>query len=374
MLVHGWGMSVPGVGHRAAGAARRRTRGGLARPPRPAARRTRTSRTRRSRRSPLTSSLSSTICRSIIRWSTAGRSAAPSSPRSAGKLGDQLGGLVLTCGATPRYVQDDDYPHGGTVEALDATMAALGADRAGFLAGLSAGVCHADVGQPVIDWMWQIFMQASPRADAALRDLGNVDHRALLPTIDAPALVIGGTHDAIVPFGIAEVAAELLPAAPSSSSRRAATPRSSRRTPATATSSCASPARSDVADPRIRRRSDEPQSDRLTSPRPASTPASISWRAVGRCATSSPTTATASTSTTSTCSCRSGTTTRSGRSARRSATSRAPPASATRSRTSSGRPGGRRITGRPTSRSASTAPTRPAACATSTATVRPPTT
>ena len=32
----------------------------------------------------------------------------------AGKLGDHLGGLVLTCGATPRYVQDVDYPHGGT--------------------------------------------------------------------------------------------------------------------------------------------------------------------------------------------------------------------------------------------------------------------
>ena len=124
-----------------------------------------------------------------------------------------LGGLVLTCGATPRYVQDVDYPHGGTVDDLEATMAALGADRAAFLAGSLGGVCHADVGQPVIDWMWQIFMQASPRADAALRDLGNVDHRRSCPTITAPALVIGGTHDAIVPFGIAEVAAELLPAA-----------------------------------------------------------------------------------------------------------------------------------------------------------------
>lgn len=140
-------------------------------------------------------------------WSLGGAVAA----EVAGKLGDNLGGLVLTCGATPRYVQDVDYPHGGTVDDLDATMVALGADRAGFLAGLSAGVCHADVGQPVIDWMWQIFMQASPRADAALRDLGNIDHRALLPTITAPALVIAGVNDAIVPFGISQVAADLLP-------------------------------------------------------------------------------------------------------------------------------------------------------------------
>ena len=141
-------------------------------------------------------------------WSLGGAVVA----EAAGKLGDRLGGLVLTCGATPRYVQDDDYPHGGTVADLDATIAALRADRATFLAGLSGGVCHADVGQAVVDWMWQIFMQAGPRADSALRDLGNIDHRALLPTIAAPALVIAGTHDAIVPFGIAQVAAELLPA------------------------------------------------------------------------------------------------------------------------------------------------------------------
>ncbi len=48
-------------------------------------------------------------------------------------------------------------------------------------------------------------------ADTALRDLGNIDHRALLPTIAAPALVVAGTNDAIVPIGISRVAAELLP-------------------------------------------------------------------------------------------------------------------------------------------------------------------
>lgn len=142
-------------------------------------------------------------------WSLGGAVVA----EAAGKLGDRLGGLVLTCGATPRYIQDVDYPHGGTVADLDATIAALRADRATFLAGLSAGVCHTDVGQSVVDWMWQIFMQAGPRADTALRDLGNIDHRALLPTIAAPALVVAGTHDAIVPIGISRVAADLLPAA-----------------------------------------------------------------------------------------------------------------------------------------------------------------
>lgn len=142
-------------------------------------------------------------------WSLGGAVAA----EVAGKLGERLGGLVLTCGATPRYVQDVDYPHGGTPADVEATVAALRADRATFLANLSAAVCHADVGQAVVDWMWQIFMQTSPSADAALGSLASLDHRALLPTITAPALVIGGTHDAIVPIGIARTAADLLPSA-----------------------------------------------------------------------------------------------------------------------------------------------------------------
>jgi pimeloyl-[acyl-carrier protein] methyl ester esterase len=140
-------------------------------------------------------------------WSLGGAVVA----EAAGKLGDNLGGLVLTAGATPRYVQGDGYPYGGTPEILAQTIAALRADRATFLAGLSAGVCHANVGQPVIDWLWRIFMEAAPAADAALADLGNIDHRGLLPTVNSPALVMAGTHDQIVPFDIARVAADLLP-------------------------------------------------------------------------------------------------------------------------------------------------------------------
>ena len=73
------------------------------------------------------------------------------------------------------------------VSNLQNQLAELRADRATFLANLSAAVCHADVGQAVIDWMWQMFMQASPSADAALASLASLDHRSLLPTITVPA-------------------------------------------------------------------------------------------------------------------------------------------------------------------------------------------
>ena len=45
---------------------------------------------------------------------------------AASELGDRCNGLVLTCGATPCYVQKPDYPHGGTDEILAETLAAMG--------------------------------------------------------------------------------------------------------------------------------------------------------------------------------------------------------------------------------------------------------
>ena len=112
---------------------------------------------------------------------------------------------------TPRYTQADDYPHGGTAEIMEQTLTALRDTRPDFLKALSQGVCHAEVSEHAIDWMWAAFMETSPRADDSLRDLGVVDQRELLPTIQAPTLVCSGDHDAVVDPAIARVAAELLP-------------------------------------------------------------------------------------------------------------------------------------------------------------------
>ena len=130
---------------------------------------------------------------------------------AAARLGDRLGGLVLVGPPTPRYTQADDYPHGGTAEIMEQTLTALRDTRPDFLKALSQGVCHAEVSEHAIDWMWAAFMETSPRADDSLRDLGVVDQRELLPTIQAPALVCSGDHDAVVDPAIARVAAELLP-------------------------------------------------------------------------------------------------------------------------------------------------------------------
>jgi non-heme chloroperoxidase len=126
-------------------------------------------------------------------------------------LGSALGGIVLVGPPTPRYTQADGFPHGGTAEIMQQTITALRDTRPEFLHALAEGVCHQDVGRPTIEWMWQMFMETSPRADASLEHLGVIDHRSELPTVEVPALVCRGDHDVVVDPAIGERAAELLP-------------------------------------------------------------------------------------------------------------------------------------------------------------------
>jgi non-heme chloroperoxidase len=117
---------------------------------------------------------------------------------AATELGERCKGVVLTCGATPCYLQKPDYPHGGTDQILADTLAAMAADRVNFLAGLSAGVCASDVSPQVVDWMWQMFLQSSPLAAQSLGALGPLDQRAELAALQVPILSFVGGLDAVV--------------------------------------------------------------------------------------------------------------------------------------------------------------------------------
>lgn len=127
------------------------------------------------------------------------------------KLGRSAMGLVLTGGATPKYTQGDGWEYGGTTEGLEDTLTTLRDDRPTFLHGLSQGVCAADPGPVVVDWMWQMFMETSPRADESLRDLGRVDQRDIVSKLNVPALIMRGDKDVIVDPAIGSAAASLLP-------------------------------------------------------------------------------------------------------------------------------------------------------------------
>ncbi|MGL6223108.1 MAG: alpha/beta fold hydrolase [Steroidobacteraceae bacterium] len=124
-------------------------------------------------------------------------------------LGAQCAGIVLTCGATPRYVQASDFPHGGAPEGVAQTVAALRADRANFLHGLNQAVCAVPQTPAMLDWLWSIFMQTSPSADDALLNLGTLEQRAILAALDVPLLSIVGAKDVIVDPEIGRFAAKL---------------------------------------------------------------------------------------------------------------------------------------------------------------------
>jgi non-heme chloroperoxidase len=127
-------------------------------------------------------------------WSLGGAVAAD----AARRLGDRVAGLVLTCGASPRFTKTADFPYGGDRTDLAATAAALAADRAGFFKGLAQSVCVRDVSPETVDWMWGAFIDSGPDVIRSLLDLADIDQRALLAELDAPVLSITGSADGIL--------------------------------------------------------------------------------------------------------------------------------------------------------------------------------
>lgn len=127
-------------------------------------------------------------------WSLGGAVAV----EAADRLGKRCAGLVLTGGATPIYTRKPGFEAGGTDEDMAGTVAALQADRIGFLAGLSQAVCVKEVGEPLVDWMWQVFCAASPMAHVTLGQLAQLDQRQQLAALALPILSFVGTEDVFV--------------------------------------------------------------------------------------------------------------------------------------------------------------------------------
>lgn len=117
---------------------------------------------------------------------------------AAKQLGERCNGVVLTCGATPCYVQKPDYPHGGTDAALAESLAAITADRVNVLAAIAAGTFASEVSSQVVDWIWQMFLKSSPLAVQSLGALGPLDQRAELAALQMPILGFVGGLDAVV--------------------------------------------------------------------------------------------------------------------------------------------------------------------------------
>ena len=126
---------------------------------------------------------------------------------AAALLKERVAGLVLTCGATPRYTQADGFPHGGTAEDVLGIGAAITADRANFFRALAQGAVGDGASDSLIAWLERGFVASGPRASATLADLATLDQRDLLASFDFPVLSIGGAKDTIADPAIASFAA-----------------------------------------------------------------------------------------------------------------------------------------------------------------------
>lgn len=126
---------------------------------------------------------------------------------AASRLGGRVSGLVLTCGATPRYTQAADFPHGGQPEDVLANQDAITANRADFFRGLAQGAVAEGTSAAIVDWLERGFLASGACASRTLADLAHLDQRKMLAALECPVLSIGGTKDAIVDPAIAEFAA-----------------------------------------------------------------------------------------------------------------------------------------------------------------------
>lgn len=131
---------------------------------------------------------------------------------AAAEAGAGIGGLCLVCPTTPRFTEADDFPYGAGPQEVTETLRGLRESRPDFLHAVAERIGNADLGPNTVEWIWQQFMAASPRADHSLAELSEVDQRHLLPTIAIPSLVVSGSADPVVDPGVHRYCASLLPA------------------------------------------------------------------------------------------------------------------------------------------------------------------
>lgn len=127
----------------------------------------------------------------------------------------QVQKLVLV-GATPRFVQEENWPHAMPSEVLTQFALELGADfRATLQRFLSLQVGVDAAGHALLRTLRKdMFRYGEPDATAlaaGLAMLRDADLRPVLPRITCPVQIIQGTRDRLTPMGAAEYLVAHLP-------------------------------------------------------------------------------------------------------------------------------------------------------------------
>jgi non-heme chloroperoxidase len=142
----------------------------------------------------------------LVGWSLGGAVAID----AAARLGNRLTRLVITGGATPRMVQDSDWPVGFPEGMAESVLQAINDDRIGFYWQMAESLFHQAVSPHIVQWAWQQWMQSGVASALSYANLFEIDQRAQMAALTVPTLLIHGRHDTFVPHEIASCAAQLL--------------------------------------------------------------------------------------------------------------------------------------------------------------------
>lgn len=116
--------------------------------------------------------------------------------------------VVSVGGAVPRYTSTIDFDLGFPQEAVKETVSAMRANRPAVLRGIAEGNFYQEVGQPMKDWLFNIFLEQSWYTERTMEDLGQIDLRENLKNISIPVAFFHGQQDTIVPLALSEYSAK----------------------------------------------------------------------------------------------------------------------------------------------------------------------
>jgi pimeloyl-ACP methyl ester carboxylesterase len=116
--------------------------------------------------------------------------------------------VALISPTLPYLLHDETNPEGVDAAAFDQIVAALRADRPGYLADLGPAALGTDlpgvsVSDALMGWALGLFLPSSPKASIdTVRTHTETDLRGDMASFTVPTLIVHGDQDALVPFEV----------------------------------------------------------------------------------------------------------------------------------------------------------------------------
>jgi non-heme chloroperoxidase len=131
---------------------------------------------------------------------------------------DRIARVALISPTLPYLKRDECNPDGVDPAAFDQIVAALRADRPGYLAdlgpaALGIGLPAVEVSDALAAWALGLFLASSPKASIdTVRTHTDTDMRDDISSFTVPTLIVHGDQDALVPIEVSgRRAAEMIP-------------------------------------------------------------------------------------------------------------------------------------------------------------------